>query len=80
MKNEIEEIKKIFNKVLKVKKNIEKTNVKNCKNWDSLNHVKLIIAIQSKIKKKINPDDAIKLNSFQSILKYLNLKLKIKKN
>ena len=48
----IQEIKKVFTHVLKVKKNIENTNIKNCKNWDSLNHVKLIIAIQSKFKKK----------------------------
>ena len=52
MKSDISDIKQIFSKVLKIKKNIENTNYKNCKNWDSLNHVKLIIAIQSKTKKK----------------------------
>ncbi len=69
----IQEIKKVFTHVLKVKKNIENTNIKNCKNWDSLNHVKLIIAIQSKFKKKINPDVAFKLNSFKAILRYLKM-------
>ena len=73
MKNEIIEIKKIFSKVLKINKNIENANYKNCKNWDSLNHVKLIIAIQSKTKKNIDPDQAIKLNSFKAIVKYLKL-------
>jgi|TARA_A100001011_G_C14291833_1_gene836544 acyl carrier protein len=71
MKSDISDIKKIFSKVLKIKKNIENTNYKNCKNWDSLNHVKLIIAIQSKTKKKIDPDQALKLDSFKAIVKYL---------
>lgn len=73
MKSDISEIKKIFYKILNIKKNIENVNSKNCKNWDSLNHVKLIIAIQSKTKKKIDPDQAIKLNSFKAIVKYLKL-------
>lgn len=71
MKSDISDIKQIFSKVLKIKKNIENTNYKNCKNWDSLNHVKLIIAIQSKTKKKIDPDQALKLDSFKAIVKYL---------
>jgi citrate synthase len=67
------ELKKIFINIFKIniKKINKKTNYKKLKNWDSLNHVKLLIAIESKFKISIDPDQKIKLLSFGQILQYL---------
>ena len=63
------------------------SNFKNIKKWDSLNHVKLILAIESKFKIpewiclyrfnfskfkiSIKPDDSVELLSYKEILNYL---------
>ena len=53
-----------------------KTNFKNLRKWDSLNHVKLIMAIESKFKISIDPDQSIDMLSYKSILNYLIRKIK----
>ena len=65
---------KIFSIIFKIKeKNIKETiNFRNQKNWDSLNHVKLIMAIESKFKMKFNPEESMYLNSFKKILEVVN--------
>mgnify|MGYP001380710316 CR=1 FL=1 len=71
-----EEVKKIFITLFKLKKNNIKlnTNFKNTKKWDSLNHIKLIMAIESKFKISIDPDAALKLLSFKDIVKFIKKK------
>jgi acyl carrier protein len=68
-----EEVKKIFITLFKLKKNNIKlnTNFKNTKKWDSQNHIKLIMAIESKFKTSIDPDAALKLLSFKDIVKFI---------
>jgi acyl carrier protein len=65
---------KIFSIVFKIKeKNIkENINFKNQKNWDSLNHVKLIMAVESKFKIKFSPEEHMYLNSFKKIIETVN--------
>lgn len=65
---------KIFSIIFKIKeKNIkENINFKNQKNWDSLNHVKLLMAIESKFKIKFDPEESMYLNSFKKILESIN--------
>ncbi len=69
-------LKEVFSNIFKisVKKINKKTNFKNLKKWDSLNHVKLIMAIESEFKLSINPDDSVNFLSFETILKYLKKK------
>ena len=57
-------------------KNKNKThcNYKNIKKWDSLNHVNLILAIESKFRIQIKPEESIKLISYKEILDYLKKK------
>jgi citrate synthase len=73
-----EELKKVFKSIFKIeiKKISKKTNYKNVKNWDSLNHVKLIMAIESKFRLSIDPDNSINFLSFELILIYLKKNLK----
>ena len=68
-----EKLDQIFYLVFKLspKKNKSKLNYNNVKNWDSLNHVKLILAIESMFKIKIEPKDTMDLLSYQKIIKYL---------
>jgi acyl carrier protein len=71
-----EDLKIIFSSLFKLKINKVKvtTNFKNTKAWDSLNHVKLIMALESRFKISINPDVAITLLSFKDIEIFLNKK------
>ena len=79
MKKIEESLKKIFKNIFKLPmiKINKKSNYKNVKKWDSLNHVKLIMAIESKFKISIDPDTAIRLLNYSDILDYLK-KNKIK--
>ena len=42
--------------------------------WDSLQHIKIIIAIEKKFKVKISTSDIGKLNNAKSIISYLKKK------
>ena len=73
-----ENIKQVFQVVFKISQNRinKKMTCDNIKNWDSLNHIKLIMALESKFKISIKPKISINLLSYLSILKYLK-KIKI---
>ena len=78
----------IFVKVLKISKKIQKRlledkediGLNNFQNWDSMQHVKILINISEKFKIKVNTKNSNKFNSYQSGIKYLrktkSLKLK----
>ena len=72
------DIKQVFQVVFKISQNRinKKMTCDNIKNWDSLNHIKLIMALESKFKISIKPKISINLLSYLSILKYLK-KIKI---
>jgi citrate synthase len=72
------DLRNVFKNIFKLnlRKINKKTNYKNTKNWDSLNHVKLIMAIESKFKISIDPDQSINFISFDQILKYLRKNVK----
>tara|TARA_B110000003_G_C16475143_1_gene467277 strand:+ start:546 stop:779 length:234 start_codon:yes stop_codon:yes gene_type:complete len=69
-------IDELFFLILKVpkSKNKDKLNFKNIKRWDSLNHINLILAIESKFKIKITPEQNFNLNSYKKILLFLKNK------
>ncbi len=69
-------ILKIFINVLKIKKNKKKKELtqKKIKNWDSLNHVILLLAIQEEFKIKFKISEYLKLNSFENIVKTIKSK------
>ena len=72
------DLRNVFKNIFKLnlRKINKKTNYKNTKNWDSLNHVKLIMDIESKFKISIDPDQSINFISFDQILKYLRKNVK----
>ena len=60
---------------IKLEKIDEKTDMQNTKEWDSLNHVKIIIALSKKFNIKIQTSDYDKLISIKSIKNFLNKKI-----
>lgn len=66
-------IKKIFSRVLKISLNEIKNNLsrENCKNWDSMNHVRLVLEIEKELGIKIDNNDAIDLDNYETIIKFL---------
>jgi acyl carrier protein len=65
----------IFEDVLEVKKKKLNLNssINNLKSWDSVSHINIIIEIEKKFKKKINPDQASNLTSIKKIKKFLKI-------
>jgi len=63
-------ISKILN--LKVSQLNQKSSAKNIKNWDSMNHVKIIVGLEKEFKVKINTSVAMELDSIKKIVKFIN--------
>jgi len=64
----LDQINNIFLKILKInKKNLLKANMFSCINWDSLNHARLISAIEKELKTKVSSENYIKLHSYKEI-------------
>ena len=59
------------NKKLKINFNSSANTIKN---WDSLNHVILLLAIQEEFKIKFKISEYLKLNSFENIVKTIKSK------
>tara|TARA_A100001011_G_scaffold394396_1_gene486713 strand:+ start:45 stop:278 length:234 start_codon:yes stop_codon:yes gene_type:complete len=65
-------LKKIFKKIFKENKKLY--DMENTKNWDSLNHLRLIVEIQKEFQMKIPNIDVPKLVSQKKIVKYISKK------
>ena len=63
----------LFNLIFKIPKSKEKKNLnyKNIKRWDSLNHLNLMLAIESKFNIRIMPEESVDLMSYKKILTFL---------
>ena len=66
-KNE-KKLNDLFYTIFKIPKNKEKKNLsnENVEKWDSLNHISLILAIESKFGIKIVPEDDVSINLTQN--------------
>ena len=73
MCNTKEKLDDLFYLIFKVPKNKNKNNLnfENVKKWDSLNHVNLILSIESKFKIKIDPERSMNLLSYKDIYDFL---------
>jgi acyl carrier protein len=77
MENKMSEIVdrlfKVFSRVMEAP--IEELNTESnpdtIENWDSLNHMQLIIAIEDEFKIEIAPDEGIEFESLAMIIDYL---------
>ena len=67
----------VFENIFDVGSDIELNNlsIDSLQNWDSLNHLNLIIAIENEFKININPEDFPHLYSdFRTILNFIDSK------
>lgn len=72
--NEIKmKMREIFSNILDLpmEKINNDLNPKNTKKWDSLNHVKIIMAIENTFDIDILPEEAINLTSFKDTLELM---------
>ena len=70
-------LENIFKKIFKIKKKINlKINIKNEKNWDSINHMKLMIALEEEFKIKIPTIEQQNLISFEIITNFIKKRIK----
>ena len=76
MKNDTErKLKKIFSIILKVKeKKISNIKRANIPNWDSLNHIKIMICIENEFSIKFGAKKFNEVDSYKKILKILKKK------
>ena len=78
--SDILKIKKSINNLFKIVFHLsndkinEKLTSKNLEKWDSLNHVNLILAIESMFKIRIDPTESMYLTSYKKIYEYLKNK------
>ena len=74
---EIDEILfKIFKDILKVNSNeISKISQDNNKNWDSVNHMHLIMDIESKFNIFLDEKDVVRIKDYNSCVKIIKKKI-----
>ena len=73
------DLKHIFKIIFKLKDgSIEKATFNNVKKWDSMNHLNLILTIESTFKIRVEPEESINFLTYKHILKYLKSVLKHK--
>jgi|TARA_B110000444_G_C18264991_1_gene333707 acyl carrier protein len=67
-----EKVKKIFLQIFKFKiSKFENLEFNKTKEWDSLKHIQLILALEKELKIRIKTSEVEKLTSYQKIIKHL---------
>ncbi len=77
-KTEIDEqVKKILFKVLKIseKKFNENIGAYNNPNWDSMNHLEILLSLEKNFKIKFSQNEISKLDSYTNIIKIIKKKI-----
>ena len=54
----------------------ESLSSESCPNWDSMNHLQLILALEEVYDLKIEDDDALNLLSYKEIKEFISMKSK----
>lgn len=72
-----ENIKDILSKILRLRtwEIKDNTGVVNTPNWDSINQIEIIVALEKKYKIKFSQSEISKLNNYSNILKILKKKV-----
>jgi acyl carrier protein len=66
------EISPIATKILQIAQFNTSVNMGSTPEWDSMNHVQLLSAIEKKFGIEISPDEAFKLTSADRLVQYLH--------
>ena len=66
----------VFKRTFEVEKVNENTSQKNLENWDSLNHINLVIEIENEFEISIEPEEMDEMKDFKTIERIVSEKLK----
>ena len=66
------EVSPIARQILQIPQFDSSVNMSSTPEWDSLNHVQLLSAIERKFAVEISPDEAFKLTSADRLVQYLH--------
>jgi acyl carrier protein len=72
------EVSPIATQILQIPRFDSTVNMSSTPEWDSLNHVQLLSAIEKKFGLEISPDEAFKLTSADRLVQHLHGILKAK--
>jgi acyl carrier protein len=72
------EVSPVAMQILQIPRFDSSVNMSSTPEWDSLNHVQLLSAIERKFAVEISPDEAFKLTSADRLMQYLHGILKAK--
>ncbi len=72
------EVSPVAMQILQIPQFDSSVNMSSTPEWDSLNHVQLLSAIERKFAVEISPDEAFKLTSADRLVQYLHGILKAK--
>ncbi len=70
------QVKILMNKVLNVELNFDELTQSNIPNWDSVNHLNLIIEFENNFLIDIEPEEIVKMHDFNNIYEILSKKIK----
>ena len=71
-----DKLEKLFKNTFNIKdEDISKASQNNLKNWDSVNHMNLILAIEKEFDITLDNNDVIKLSDFKSCFQLITNKL-----
>ena len=71
-----DKLEKLFKNTFNIKdEDISKASQNNLKNWDSANHMNLILAIEKEFDITLDNNDVIKLSDFRSCFQLIKNKL-----
>jgi acyl carrier protein len=70
------EVSPIATQILQIPQFDSSVNMSSTPEWDSLNHVQLLSAVEKKFGVEISPDEAFKLTSADRLVQYLHAILK----
>ena len=71
-----DKLETLFKNTFNIKdENINKATQNNLKNWDSVNHMNLILAIEKEFDITLDNNDVIKLSDFKSCFQLIKNKL-----
>jgi len=70
-----EKIVEIMTHVFKLEEIQDNVSRKDCAEWDSLNHLNLVVELESSFNVTIEPEEIVEMRTLQDIEKILGMKL-----
>ena len=66
-----EQVKEVMKQVFKIERIKDDISQKTCDKWDSLNHLKLIVALEQRFNVYFELEEIVEMNSLDRIVSFL---------